>query len=266
VRAKPEKFADHYTQAALFWNSQTPIERDHIVRAYRFELSRVQTPAIRARVVALLANVASELAAAVADGLGIAVPHPLPKIIESPPEPEVTRSSALSLFARPGDGTIRARRIAILVADGVQDAVTDLQAELTEHGAVPRFVGVRLGAVTTAGGEEIEVDATLETTPAVLYDALIVPDGKDAVKLLGTVGHAAEFIKDQYRHCKAILAIGAGRDLVENAGVFSMLASGEPDPGLLAVAADELERATSRFIAAVAAHRHFERQVDPPIL
>ena len=44
--------------------------------------------------------------------------------------------------------------------------------------AVPRYVGVRLGAISTAQGDTIEVDATLETTPAVLYDALVVPDGK----------------------------------------------------------------------------------------
>ena len=70
----------------------------------------------------------------------------------------------------------------------------------------------------------------------------------------------------KYRHCKPILAVGAGRDLVENAGAFAMLPSGEPDPGLLAVAADDLDGAILKFIAAIAAHRHFQRQVDPPIV
>jgi catalase len=129
----------------------------------------------------------------------------------------------------------------------------------------PRFVGVRLGAVS-ANGDDIEVDATLETPPAVLFDALIAPDGKEAVKKLGTVGHKAEFIKEQYRHCKPILAIGAGRYLVEDAGVFSTLPSGEPDPWLLAVAADDVDRSIPRFIEAIAAHRHFQRHVGPPIV
>ena len=266
VRAKPEKFADHYTQATLFWNSQAPIEKNHIIRAFRFELTRVQVPAVRERVVAMLANVADDLSEAVASGLGIQVSAPLPKVLARQPKPEVLESPALSLLARPGDGTIRARRIAILVADGVADHATDLHAVLSEHGAVPRYVAVRLGSVATDEGDAIEADATLETTPAVLYDALVVCDGKDAVKRLGAVGHAGEFIKEQFRHCKPILAIGAGRDLVENAGVFTRLPSGEPDPGLITVAADEVDSATLRFIEAIARHRHFERYADPPLV
>ena len=70
VRGKAERFADHYTQATLFWNSQTPVEQTHIINAFRFELSRVQTPAVRERMVSGLMNVAPELAEAVAAGLG----------------------------------------------------------------------------------------------------------------------------------------------------------------------------------------------------
>ena len=72
MRGKPEKFAEHYNQATLFWKSQTDVEKLHIVKAYRFELTKVQTPAVRRRVVATLRNVAEELAAAVAQGLGMA--------------------------------------------------------------------------------------------------------------------------------------------------------------------------------------------------
>ena len=84
VRAKPERFADHYTQATLFWNSQTAVEKAHIIRAFRFELSRAQVPAVRERVVAMLANVADDLAASMAQGLGMPVPAALPKAIEKP--------------------------------------------------------------------------------------------------------------------------------------------------------------------------------------
>ena len=115
LRGKPEKFADHYTQATLFWNSQTPYEKDHIVRGFRFELTKVQVPAIRQRTVSMLRNVSDELAQRVADGIGIKLPKPMPRLVE-PPTPEVTVSPALSLTARPGDGSIRGRKIAILVA------------------------------------------------------------------------------------------------------------------------------------------------------
>ena len=178
----------------------------------------------------------------------------------------ITNQRSLRRPEDPGDGTIRARRVAILVADGVADHATELHAVLSEHGAVPRYLGVQLGSVTTEEGNSIEADATLETMPAVLFDALVICDGKDAVKKLGAVGPATEFIKEQFRHCKPILALGAGRDLVERASAFTRLPSGEPDPGLIAVAADELDSATLRFLEAIARHRHFERYADPPLV
>jgi catalase len=265
VRGKPERFADHYTQATLFWNSQTPVEKAHIIRAFRFELSRAQIPAVRTRVVAMLANVADDLAAGVAEGLGMRMPAALPRAMEKPPAPEIEASPALSLFARPGDGSIRTRRIAIMVADGVAGAdVTALHAALSEQGAVPRFVGARLGGVQSAEGDPIEVDVTMEAAPAVLYDALVVPGGREAIKILGNLGHAAEFIKEQYRHCKPILALGAGQDLVENAGVPLTLPNGEPDPGVLQFSDESVEEAVQKFIQAIATHRHFAREMDPP--
>jgi catalase len=122
LRGKPQKFAEHYAQAQLFWNSQSPVEQQHIIGAFRFELTRVQTPAIRERVVSMLVNVDAKLAAAVADGLGIAVPEAMPKAADVEVTPEVTNSPALSLEARPGDGSVTALRVALIVADGVDAA------------------------------------------------------------------------------------------------------------------------------------------------
>ena len=179
VRGKAERFADHYTQATLFWNSQTDVEKQHIINAFRFELSRVQTPAIRERMVSGLMNVAAELAEGVAAGLGIReMPAPMPKVMTRDVTPEVSVSPALSLFARPGDGSIRTRRVAILVADGCDgESLVALADRLTSEGAVPRFVSTTLGAVQPADGDAIEVDVSLEAAPAVLYDALVLPDG-----------------------------------------------------------------------------------------
>jgi catalase len=267
VRGKPEKFADHYTQATLFYNSQSPIEKAHILRGFRFELTKVRVPAIRERVVAMLANVDSGLAKALARELGIAMPKPLPKVLKTPPRPEVEVSPALSLFARPGDGSIKTRRIAILVADGVDgEAAQELHAGLTAEGAVPRFVGIRLGSVQTAGGDSIQVEVTLESMPSVLFDAVAVVGGKDAIIELGNVGHALEFIKDQYRHAKPILALAEGADLVENAGAPAVLPSGEPDPGMLVDKTARARDALPAFIKAIARHRHHERETDPPAL
>jgi catalase len=265
VRGKPERFADHYTQATLFYNSQTPVEKAHILRGFRFELTKVQVPAIRQRVVAMLANVDTALAKKLANELGMEMPKPLPKVLKSVPRPEVEVSPALSLFARPGDGSIRTRRIAILVADGVDgEAARTLHAGLAEQGAVPRYVGARLGSVRTEAGDTLEVEVTLETMPSVLFDAVATLGGKAAVKTLGNLGHALEFIKDQYRHAKPILALGAGADLVENAGVPAVLPSGAEDPGMLVGRHATAAKALPDFIRAIARHRHHEREMDPP--
>jgi catalase len=265
VRGKPERFADHYTQATLFYNSQTPVEKAHIRRAFRFELTKVQVPAIRQRVVALLANVDAELARGLAEDLGMEMPKPLPRASKTPVKPEIQASPALSLFARPGDGSIRTRRVAIFVADGVDgDAAEALHEGLLRQGAVPHYVGPRLGSVETEAGELLEVEVTFETMPSVLFDAAAVPGGKDAVKALGYVGHAAEFLKDQYRHAKPILALGAGGDLLEEAGVPSTLPSGEPDPGVLVERESPATKVLPTFIKAIARHRHHEREMDPP--
>jgi catalase len=264
VRGKPEKFGDHYTQAALFYNSQSEVEKAHIARAFRFELTRVQVPAIRARVVSQLRNVDEGLAKQVADGLGIDLPEPQPAVMPRNRKPEVARSPALSLFARPGDGTIRTRRIAILVAEGTAGAsALALHAALTAEGAVPRFVGARLGRVTCDDGESIDVEVTLEAAPSVLFDAVALPDGKAAARALAAVGHALEFIKDQYRHGKSMLALRAGTALLDAAGIPAQ-AGGAQGAGVIRSESANDRETTKTFIAAIAKHRHFERQSDPP--
>ena len=265
VRGKAERFADHYTQATLFWNSQTEVEKQHIVNAFRFELSKVQTPAIRERMVSGLMNVTPELAKAVANGLGLReMPSPMPKALARDITPEVSASAALSLFARPGDGSIRTRRVAILVADGCEGAPLLVLADrLTTEGAVPRFVSTTLGAVKPTSGEAIEVDVSLEATPAVLYDAVVLPSGADAIGRLRKDGRSLEFIKDQYRHCKPMLVLGDSKQLLEACGIAPLLPSGKPDPGLV-VEAPASKSAVDTFIAAIAKHRHFARETNPP--
>jgi catalase len=263
VRGKPEKFAEHYNQATLFFHSQTEVEKQHIIRAFRFELTKVQTTAVRERVVAQLRNVDETLAAAVADGIGLAdLPEALPDVLKKRPKAEVAQSPTLSLTARPGSIGILSRKIAILVADGVDgDAAMALHQALSDDGAVPRFIGVKLGRVTAASGDVLEVEASMETMPSVLWDGVIVPAG--AAAALNETGHTPEFIKDQYRHCKTIMVLGDGVDVLMKAGIPTALPNGETDPGILA--GDENgEAAAVRFAEALAKHRHFDRETDPP--
>ena len=270
VRIKPEKFADHYTQARLFYESQTAVEQAHIAAAFRFELSKVTVPAVRQRMVASLRNASEQLAKKVADGLGMELPEALPVALAKPPKPEVRHSPALSLTARPGEGGIRTRQVAVLIADGADGAgIAAVVGTLKEQGAVPRLVGPRLGAFSAAGGQQLDADATLENNPGVLFDALVLPDGAAAVEALAGDGHTMEFVKDQYRHCKTILALGASHSLLTLAGIPDTLPDGKPDPGVIttdAGAAAATAGAVSTFIEALALHRHYARDTDPPLI
>lgn len=262
VRGKPEKFADHYTQATLFFESQTPTEQAHIAAAFRFELSKCTVPAVRERMVASLVNASPLLAQQVADGLGIPVPPALPRALAQPAKPEITHSHALSLTARPGDGSVRTRKVALLVADGVQGGqIAAIQAALLAEGAVGRLVGPRIGPFRTAEGEAMEADASMENEPGFLFDALVLPDGAEGVELLRAKAYTEQFIKDQFLHGKTILALGASATLLAEAKIPETLPSGDADPGVLRGAAENFESTIEAFVAALAKHRHPAREI-----
>jgi catalase len=266
VRGKPELFSDHYSQARLFWNSQTIVEQNHIVAAFRFELTRVQILAIRKRVVSLLRNVDETLAARVAGDLGFALPDPAP-LASNLPIPSYAISPALSLFSRPGEEGVSTRRIAILVANGVDaKEAKAIYTSLLSSGAVPRLVGSRLGIVNSAVGKGLDVEVTLEASPSVLYDAVAIPGGSGSIDALTGDAHALEFIRDQYRHCKAILVSGDGESLLALADIPPVLPDGSPDPAVIVVQENLLDDALADFKLAIAAHRAYDRENDPPIV
>jgi len=266
VRGKPELFADHYSQARLFYASQSAAEQTHIANAFRFELTRVQTPAIRERMLAMLANVDAGLVAKVAEGLGMDVPAPLPLATDAP-IPEYEPSPALSLLSRPGQTGIRTKRVAILAASGVDGAQAQaLYAALLEDGAVPRLVGNMLGKAKAADGAMLDIEISLEAGPSVMYDAVVVPDGAAAVTALARNAHALDFLREQYRHCKPILLLGAGADLLAKAGIDAALPDGSADPALIVADAAKADAALASFKEALAGHRAFVRETDPPAI
>ncbi|MEO8297554.1 MAG: catalase, partial [Burkholderiales bacterium] len=256
VRGAPEKFAEHYNQATLFFNSQTDWEKAHLIGGFRFELSKVTVPAIRERMLASLLNVSAELAGAVAEGLGMALPPAMPRALAKPPRPEVTQSPALSLTALPGEVGIQSRKIALLAAHGVLgEPLLALQAALVAAGAVVAVVAARIGPVQCADGVALDAGASFENAPGVVFDALVLPDGAAGVQALAADGHTREFITHQYRHGKTLLALGGAQALLDQAGVPATLPSGEDDPGVLHAQAEDGE-AAARFIRAIARHRH----------
>ncbi|MCR6627637.1 MAG: catalase [Pseudoxanthomonas sp.] len=262
VRGKPEKFAEHFNQAALFFNSQSPVEQAHIAAAFRFELSKLTVPAIRQRVVSMLRNASEELAARIAEGLGMPLPEAMPRALPKPPKSEVTISQPLSMFARPGNAGVSTRKVAIFVGDGVDsDQIAAAQQALLSAGAVGRLVGHRVGLYTAKDGSQLDADASFENEPSVLFDGVIIPDGEGTAKAWARDGRAAEFVKDQFRHLKTIAALGEAVAFVEGAGILN----DEQDPGLF-LQSDPEEGVIDQFLQALALHKHFGRETDPPMV
>jgi len=193
-------------------------------------------------------------------------------VLENPAQPEVTVSPSLSLLARPGNGSVAGRRVALFVCDGVDaDSLRAAHAALAKAGAAPRFVGARLGRVTPANGAPIDVEVSMEAMPSVLYDGLVLPAGEAAQATLAALGQAKEFLKDQYRHCKPILVLGGSSVLLDAASIPKTLPDGGVDPGLVLEGAAASSGATGdagspvvAFMSALARHRVFARETDPP--
>lgn len=211
-----------------------------------------------------LANVDAGLARAVAAGLGIPVPAPLPRVNDTP-IPDYPPSPSLSLLARPGKTGIRTRRIALLAADGVDARIVrEVYAFLLKEGAQPRIVGQHLGELRTVAGKPLDVEVAVDTTPSVMYDAVVVAPGEGSAAALARDGRVLEFVRDAYRHDKPFLILEAGGQLVAAAGIPPALPGGEPDPGLIVADPAGLGAALNAFARALARHRVYARETDPP--
>ncbi|MGI5229787.1 catalase [Actinoallomurus sp. CA-142502] len=257
IRKRSESFADHYSQATLFWNSMADWEKDHIVAAFRFELGKVEPMHVREGVVRNLANVHHDLATRVAEGIGV----------EPPAEPagpvSDQRSPALSQANSPTD-TVATRKIAILAADGVDgDHVRAAMTALTEAGATCEVLAAVDGSLSAAAGDDVEVTRPLTTVASVLYDAVLVPGGDRSVQALAGDGDAVHFVSEAFKHGKAIGALGDGVSLLEVARLTSVRRSDREtvaDQGVVTGGTADGDF-TEAFVTAVAAHRHPER--DP---
>ena len=268
LRVRSASFNDHYAQARMFWISQTVPEQDHIVSAFQFELSKLETPAIRQRMVDNLAHVDAKLAARVAAPLGIGAPDAKaaaarPGFRTAPAVVVVKASAALSM-AGSVNGDIATRRIAMLVADGVDGvALGSVRQALESVGASCKVLAAGLGTVATADGGCLAVDARLVTTPSITFDAVYLPPlAAGGASALAGNGDAVHFVLEAYKHCKAIAASGSGAGLLSSLGLPAPKAGGisEPRAGVVLSGPDASQAALiAAFIAAIGKHRHWER-------
>ncbi|WP_116788596.1 catalase [Flavobacterium psychrotrophum] len=273
VRGRSESFSDHFGQAKLFYNSQTQTEKDHIVKALRFELGKVETTAIRVRMLGILSQVDTDLANKVAAGLRLTIPakpeHPMnhgvsPENLGGDQEPKsvpssVEASSALSMINNPTvKPTIESRKVAIVCADGVDEqAVLDIKEALIKQGAKGCVIAPYNGVVKGDAGGELAVDFTFLTSSSVLFDAIYIPGGLD-LNELSQDSDVLDFLSDAYRHCKVIGAQAGGLDLLSGTGFASKIHN--EDDGIIIDREVDNQAFAAKFITAMANHRFWARE------
>ncbi len=239
LRLRPESFADHYSQARMFYRSLAEAEQAHVAFALVFELSKVGLEHIRVRTVANLVNVDPDLAQRVADGIGMPVPaaskaaakvedfdlSPALRIIDGPLEPQ----------------DIVGRSIAILVADGSDAAaVAKMTKAIEGAGARAVIVAPKVGGAKMSDGSLLKADAQLAGYPSVMADAVVIALSKEGTAMLLKEGAAVQFVMDAFAHLKAIAASDAAQPLLDKAGV-------EPDEGVMGLDDGFVTAAAKRY-------------------
>jgi catalase len=274
IRERSESFADHFSQARLFFNSQTSTEKSHIVRALRFELGKVETTAIRVRMLGLLSQIDRELAEKVAIGLGATVPPILETPINKGVSPEneetlkheptnaessVESSDALSMIINPTNSpTIASRKVAIICTDGVSEAsVMNIKSALIKEDAKGFVIAPHLGSIVTDTGGAIPVNFSLLTTSSVLFDAVYIPHGEN-LNTLSEDDHVLEFLTDAYKHCKVIGADGEAISFLSTLPFASKIS--DKDAGIILTTEPGTEAFAQDFMTAMASHRIWERE------
>ncbi|MCF3141107.1 catalase [Paenarthrobacter sp. AR 02] len=256
-RRNPASFDDHFSQARLFFRSMTPVEQDHIVQAYTFELGKCYESNVRERQLMALANIDAGLCAAVARGLGMPVPGATVQVPDSEP------SAALSQV---GGTWPAAGRVVGIIADDSSDLsqVAAAREALDAEGITPLVVAPVGGFLGAEDGAAVAVQRTYLTARSTEFDAVIVagsgapaPDaaaGRDAKAGAPSPGldpRVVLLLTEAFRHAKAIAAWGTGATALEAAGI--------PADGTGVVVGDAPDAVLTPVQELLAAHRVWER-------
>ena len=262
VRARSASFTDHFSQAALFFNSLSLPEKNHLIDALRFELGKVEIEDVRLRMLGLLSQVNGELAAAVAEALSLEVPKEAPRPLNlsvpadadseayqpKPAPSKPGKSAALSQQNQPCSP--KTRHIAVMVADGFDSAdVAALTKAAQAEGATADLVATRVGKIKDASGKLSEAPFSVYTVDSVLFDAVYVADGSESLKLHI---NAVRFLQNAYVHCKAIGVSGSGRELLK---LSCPQVSDKGEAGVVIG-----QKPADDFLALMSQHRYWERE------
>lgn len=263
IRERSKSFADHFSQATLFLNSLSEVEREHVVKAAHFELGKVQAKEVKVRVLDLFNQIDHEFAKQVAAGLGL--PEPSGEVVSNHGQ----KSLALSMEQMPKT-SIRTRKVAILATDGFNPAeVAAIEEALKQAGAQAKIVSNHGGKIS-GEGQELAVEMTFLTAASVMFDAIYVPGGAKSVAALQQENEAINFIAEAFKHCKAIAASSEGIELLTTAGIMSVNLTGTQlatvDGVVTNPPSGDLKQFGQAFIAAMMPHRHWARAQKQKVL
>ena len=239
LRIRAESFADHYSQARLFFRSLHPTEQAHLASALVFELSKVGLAHVRVRMMSNLVNVDPELAQRVADGLAM----PLPKASPTATKPvDLDASPALRIVEGPRQRkTLEGRCVGILFADGSDPAeINAVKAAIEAAKGKPILIAPKVGGAKLKGGKMLAADGQLAGTPSVTVDAIALVLAPAAAEMLAKDAAAVQFVMDAFGHLKAIGATDGAKALMDKAGV-------EKDKGVTGIGPDFIKAAGMRF-------------------
>ena len=277
IRKRSRSFFDHFSQARLFFNSQSEPEKNHIIDALSFELGKVKTVAVRERMLGILSLIDKALAAEVAYALGLHIPqHPSEPVNMNVPadadvddyqpiqvEGSVAFSKALSMADTLKD-SIKTRQIAILAADGVDEkSLKTVKAALVAEDAVVSIIAPKLGVLISKNDEEILVDQSFLGAASVLFDAVYVPGGINSVATLEADADAVHFLNEAFKHCKAIAADAEAVQVLEATYFSKKLPVDYTDESVMTegvIVSDNAKTLSAMFIAAVKKHRFWDRE------
>jgi catalase len=247
IRARSPSFADHFSQATLFWNSMADWEKTHIVDALSFELNMCEVEPVKQRVLdELLVNVSEELVTRVAKNIGMTV-KAAPKA-----SPHSRKSSALSMD-KPAT-SIKGRKVAVLAADGTDAShVRALMTDLKSKGAIAHVIAKTAGMIQLLDGTSLKVNKPAPNAASVIYDAVFVPGGSGAV-VVAQSGVAVHFVTEAYAHGKPVAGVGEGIDVLTKAQI--------PAGAAGVTTGQEAEGVVKEFTASMLKHRFPHRDID----
>ena len=241
---RPESFADHYSQARLFFRSLDTAEQAHLASALVFELSKVGLEHVRKRVLSNLVNVDPALATRVADGLNMDVP---PASATSVAVKDLDPSPAIRIIGGPLEKhTLEGRSVGILIADGSDGEVIDtLTSQIGDAGGKPILIAPKVGGAKLKDGSLLKADAQLAGFPSVFVDSIALVLSAEGTAALLKEAAAVQFVMDAFGHLKTIGASDAAKALLDKAGV-------EKDDGVTGLG--------KAFVAIAGSKRHFDRE------